>query len=442
MPKIRIPPGKTYSTLVVGNVYALKPEKILAKTGCSICMKVMWTARSAGMKPRPPQVVFFVKGVNYCKTPIHKLSILKSYGEIKIHTVKVFPTRVIRNILYADKDNDEKIFLGVGLFSDQSEGKEFIAFYVRGDYHVETPSYYRRKPEEWKTWCEFHMPFDFLEDLKNILISSIKNQRFVSPKQLEDLILCIEFPAEKIEYLISRIDKAIEDGVIMPAVSYLIPMKDTRVLETTLSDFDISIESPIRNCENMLEELPTRTARYETPEERQMAYFLEKKERHGIAQTFEEPVMKDILSRIIKVVNKLTIDYIPFGIDKIQDKSMIIDEAERGRPDFKLILQLDGRKWTKYVEIKIKAQPHIKTKAWYFDQYVFDQLMAFCNKYKVSPKDVIIVFAHNQNLHEDYKNRKFIPEHWNYCIISLKEIQEGVNNKKYTIYGEGYGAPL
>ena len=228
----------------------------------------------------------------------------------------------------------------------------------------------------------------------------------------------------------------------MPAVSYLIPIKETRVLESSLDTFGIGIISSQRTCDETIGELPKRIAKYATPEERQTAYLIERKERHGIAQLFEEPVIKDIISRMRNVVSRLTVNYVPFGIDKVEDKSSIIDEAERGRPDFKLVLQLDGKKWVKYVEIKIKAQPHIKTQAWYFDQYVFDQLIAFCDKYEVNPQDVIIAFAYNPNLHEDYKKQEFDPNHWCYCILSLKEIQEGVENGRYTTYGEGYGAPL
>lgn len=273
---MRIPPGKIYTTLVVGNVYAFKPEKIIAKTGSSICMKLMWTSKSAGMKVRPPQIVFFMKGVNYSRASTTRLSLLEQYGEIKIHTVKVFPTRVLRDIVYADKDNDEEIYLGVGMFLDQEEQRKFPAFYVRGDYHIETPSYYRRKPEEWRTWCEFHMPFDFLENLKQMLISSLKNKGSTSTLKQEDLILCIELPVEKIEYLISKMIKALDDGVIMPAVSYLIPVKETRVLETALGIFGIPTFQEEKKCDEIVRELPKRIAKYATPEERQMAYLKER----------------------------------------------------------------------------------------------------------------------------------------------------------------------
>ena len=442
MPKIRIPPGKIYTTLVVGNVYAFKPGKILANTESSICMKVMWTSKSAGMKIRPPQVVFFIKGINYSKVQNIDLSNLRYYGEIKIHTVKVFPTRIMREIIYADKDNKENIYLGIGMFLDQREEKHFVGLYVRGDYHLETPSYYTRKPEEWRTWAEFHMPFDFLENLKQILISALENKCANETQEIKDLILCIEIPHKKINYLISRIDKALEEGIKMPAVSYLIPLKDTRFLESALNLLGVPISEQRKSCDRIIQELPKRMAKYATPEERQIAYLKERKQRHEIAQFFEERVIADIIDRIKRVKSDLTIKYEPFGIDKIANKPVIIDEAEKGRPDFKIIIQLNGKILEKFVEIKIKALPHVKEAAWYLDQYVYDQLIAFCEKYHVNPEDVVVAFAYNPNLHEDFEKRSFCQEHWCYCIITLREIQENVEKCKYSIYGEGYGAPL
>lgn len=153
-------------------------------------------------------------------------------------------------------------------------------------------------------------------------------------------------------------------------------------------------------------------------------------------------MIKDIIERIKSSESKLIVNYEPFGIDKVTDKPLIIDESERGRPDFKLVFQLNGKKLTKFAEIKIKGQPHIKEEAWYFDQYVHDQMISFCNKYGVTLEDVVIVFAYNPNLHDDYEEQKFDPNNWCYCILSLKEVKEGVEKTRYKIYGEGYGAPM
>jgi len=204
----------------------------------------------------------------------------------------------------------------------------------------------------------------------------------------------------------------------------------------------VPISEQRKSCDVIIQELPKRMAKYATPEERQIAYLKERKQRHEIAQFFEERVMVDIIDRIKRAKSDLTITYEPFGIDKIANKPIVIDEAEKGRPDFKIIIQLNGKILEKFVEIKIKALPHVKEAAWYLDQYVYDQLMAFCKKYHVNPEDVIVAFAYNPNLHEDFEKRSFCKEHWCYCIITLREIQENVEKRKYSIYGEGYGAPL
>ena len=77
--------------------------------------------------------------------------------------------------------------------------------------------------------------------------------------------------------------------------------------------------------------------------------------------------------------------------------------------------------------------------AWYFDQYVYEQMLAFCEKYKVYPQDVIVVFAYNPLLENDYKERKFYQDHWTYCVITLEDIKKGVESRRYKLYGEGYG---
>ena len=169
MPKARIPPGKIYTQIKIGRVYATKPEYVMSKENNELCMKITQTTEAMGMRTRPPEAVFFIKGTQYFKAESIELSLIKSYGELKICAAMIFPTRIINKIAYADKDKGENIHFGVGIFQDE-EGKEFLGFYVRGNCHLERPSYYGKEPRKWKTWCEFHMPFDFLESLKQILI--------------------------------------------------------------------------------------------------------------------------------------------------------------------------------------------------------------------------------------------------------------------------------
>lgn len=441
--KIKIPIGKICAVLSIGNVYAFKPEKITAKARSLIYMKLIRTSKSMKMKARGPQVVFFIKGTNYSKTPNVKLTLIKGYGEIKIHAVKVFPTRIIPNILYADRDNNERIYLGVGLFRDELEQREFIGLYVRGEHHLESPSYFRRKPKEWRTWCEFHVPYDSLTYLKRMLQCPLENkEKYITVKELEDLILCIEFPQEKIVHLIKRINHILEEGIKMPAASYLIPIEETTLLEYGLNILGIPVTRPLqrKSCSEILSELRKKVAKYATPEERQIAYLKEREKRHGIAQIFEEPIIEDIINRLRRKESALLCSYEPFGIEKVKQKIMSIDEAEKGRPDFKLVLKLYDKEWVKFIEIKIKSQPYVKERAWYFDEYVYKQLLSFAEKYKVSLEDIVIVFAYNPSLEEDYKLREFQSAHWYYCIISLEKIRRGIKERRYKLYQEGYGA--
>ena len=100
-------------------------------------------------------------------------------GEIPLEAAKAYPIRIWHGtgyaprIAYADLNtHGEHNTLTVKLLSDGAKTAPHpqIAFFVNGDYHVETLGYARSNAWNWTTWIEFHMDARVLKRLIDAVI--------------------------------------------------------------------------------------------------------------------------------------------------------------------------------------------------------------------------------------------------------------------------------
>jgi len=100
----------------------------------------------------------------------------KVYCEVRADAAKAYPTRIFDRVqdirfAYADISKDEKIFVGIKLAPEGciTARHPQVVFFVRGDYHMETPGYAKSDLMAWTTWMEFHIPASKIDELIDAL---------------------------------------------------------------------------------------------------------------------------------------------------------------------------------------------------------------------------------------------------------------------------------
>jgi hypothetical protein len=174
--------------------------------------------------------------------------------------------------------------------------------------------------------------------------------------------------------------------------------------------------------------MPRIPPRFESDEGRKAGYYKEAGKRRKIASYFEPLVIEDIQ----KILRSLG-----FSVGKpmrhAQKVGRNAPDYEKGAPDYEL--EINSR--SKLMEIKIKRYVYRKKNAWYFDNYIYEQIKAHCDHYNYDFKDVILVFAYNEKLYYELE-REFNPKSWQYYVISFDKIDEDIRTGKYEKYAAGY----
>ncbi len=128
-----------------------------------------------GIRPEGP-ILLSPKQNAYSNTK--KLLPGKVYAEIPLDACKCYPTRIFADvgvkpvIAVADRNTKkENPILAIKLEPGcKTACYPQIAFYVKGNYHLENVLYPKSNPHEWVTWIEFYLDGRQLKEVIEALI--------------------------------------------------------------------------------------------------------------------------------------------------------------------------------------------------------------------------------------------------------------------------------